>query len=108
MKQKKRMIPEKSTTARDHKNSLAPEKQIPLKINRTENNVAEKAYFMYLEQGSPEGLDMHHWLLAEAEVKAYQIDRIAAVSTVIAKALTARKEENAVSSNGAADARNMR
>jgi hypothetical protein len=40
--------------------------------------VAEKAYYMYLEQGLPKGLDVEHWLRAEAAVEAYQVRQIAA------------------------------
>jgi len=30
--------------------------------------VAKVAYFIYLNQGCPQGQDMHHWLEAEAQV----------------------------------------
>ncbi len=36
----------------------------------TVEEVARKAYFIYLSQGSPHGREMDHWLSAEAELIA--------------------------------------
>lgn len=32
--------------------------------------IARKAYFIYLNQGSPQGHEVEHWLAAEAECLA--------------------------------------
>ena len=34
------------------------------------DEVARKAYFSYVNQGSPQGRDVQHWLAAEAELIA--------------------------------------
>jgi hypothetical protein len=36
----------------------------------TTDEVAKRAYFIYLNQGSPQGREMDHWLSAEAELIA--------------------------------------
>jgi hypothetical protein len=36
----------------------------------TADEVAKRAYFIYLNQGSPQGHEMDHWLSAEAELIA--------------------------------------
>ncbi|MDB6056780.1 MAG: hypothetical protein JWO95_624 [Verrucomicrobiales bacterium] len=36
----------------------------------TVEEVSRKAYFIYLNQGSPQGREMDHWLSAEAELIA--------------------------------------
>jgi hypothetical protein len=101
MRKKKAPIPKKSTTVRDRNMSLrSPGKQHSDAIEPTDQDVAKKAYFMYLDQGSPGGLDVHHWLLAQAEVEAYQIGRIATVSTTVAKAVANMGQAKLVSSNG--------
>jgi hypothetical protein len=33
------------------------------------DEIAERAYAIYLEQGCPEGHAMEHWLAAEAQIK---------------------------------------
>jgi hypothetical protein len=36
----------------------------------TPDEVARRAYFSYLNEGSPQGRDVQHWLAAEAELIA--------------------------------------
>jgi hypothetical protein len=36
----------------------------------TSDEVAKRAYFIYLNQGSPQGREVDHWLSAEAELIA--------------------------------------
>ncbi|MGZ4961180.1 MAG: DUF2934 domain-containing protein [Limisphaerales bacterium] len=36
----------------------------------TTDEVAKRAYFIYLNQGSPQGREVDHWLSAEAELIA--------------------------------------
>jgi len=37
------------------------------------DEVARRAYFSYVDQGSLQGREMHHWLVAEAELIAERI-----------------------------------
>jgi len=43
-------------------------KQTPHDVRPSRDEVAKEAYFIYLNQGCPQGQDMHHWLEAEAHV----------------------------------------
>jgi hypothetical protein len=39
-------------------------------VGPSRDEVARKAYFIYLSQGCPQGQDMEHWFDAEAQVVA--------------------------------------
>jgi hypothetical protein len=39
-------------------------------VGPSEDEIARKAYFMYLDQGCPQGQDRRHWFEAEAQVIA--------------------------------------
>jgi hypothetical protein len=39
-------------------------------VRTRRDEVARKAYFIYLNQGCPEGRDVQHWLAAEAQMTA--------------------------------------
>ena len=39
-----------------------------MEINPSRADVARNAYFIYLNQGSPQGRDVQHWLEAEAQI----------------------------------------
>lgn len=39
-----------------------------------QNEVSERAYFIYLNQGCPQGQDLKHWFQAEAEALCYQLE----------------------------------
>ncbi len=54
----------KSTSA----NALSPSKPTGMEINPSRADVARNAYFIYLNQGSPQGRDVQHWLEAEAQI----------------------------------------
>jgi hypothetical protein len=40
----------------------------PIAFSPPRDAVSRRAYYIYLEQGSPQGLDVQHWLKAEAQV----------------------------------------
>ena len=42
--------------------------QGPIDFAPSADEVARKAYFTYVNEGSPEGRDVQHWLAAEAEL----------------------------------------
>jgi hypothetical protein len=44
--------------------------QRPVDFMPPENEVSHRAYFNYLNEGSPRGRDVQHWLNAEAELIA--------------------------------------
>jgi Protein of unknown function (DUF2934) len=46
----------------------APEMQSPTMFAPSADEVARRAYFCYVNQGSPQGRDVQHWLEAEAEL----------------------------------------
>jgi hypothetical protein len=55
----------------------APQPVSPLTLNAREtafapsaDEVARRAYFTYVNQGSPDGHEVQHWLAAEAELIA--------------------------------------
>jgi len=47
--------------------STAHSKQTGIDVKPSRVDVARKAYFIYLNQGSPQGHDVQHWLEAEAQ-----------------------------------------
>lgn len=51
--------------------SLMPHSQAtPAKspVRSAQEEIARRAYYIYLNHGSPQGCDMQHWLEAEAQV----------------------------------------
>jgi len=59
------------------KPAVAPNRTVPAKLNRNEidfvpspDEVARKAYFSYVNQGSRPGHEVQHWLAAEAQLLA--------------------------------------
>jgi hypothetical protein len=46
----------------------APSNQTGIDVRLLRDEVAKKAYFIYLNQGRPQGRDVQHWLEAEAQV----------------------------------------
>lgn len=38
-----------------------------MEIRPAPDEIAVRAYFIYLKQGSPQGCDVQHWLAAEAQ-----------------------------------------
>ena len=76
-----------TTTSYLNSPAATPSKVTGNTLRASRNEVAKKAYFMYINQGRPQGLDIHHWLKAEAEVEAYQGSRRATVSAAILSTL---------------------
>jgi hypothetical protein len=59
----------------NQKKAAAPQPTAPVGLSQNETNftpspdeVARKAYFTYVNQGSPQGHEVQHWLQAEAEL----------------------------------------
>ena len=46
----------------------APSKKTAIDSRSSRDEVARKAYFIYLNQGCPQAHDVQHWLEAEAQV----------------------------------------
>lgn len=54
-------------------------KNTPLKapvdtVITPQNEVSKRAYFIYLNQGRPQGQDLKHWFQAEAEALHFQLE----------------------------------
>ena len=64
MKRKDSSQNENSTGARP----AAQLKQTAINSQPSRDEVARRAYAIYLDQGSPQGLAVQHWLEAEAQV----------------------------------------
>ncbi|MBA4388907.1 MAG: hypothetical protein C0404_13065 [Verrucomicrobia bacterium] len=47
-----------------------PAHQTGIKAKPSHDDVARKAYEIYLNEGRPEGRDVHHWLEAETQMSA--------------------------------------
>jgi hypothetical protein len=61
--------------SKNQKPAGAPQPIAPVSLSQNEINfapspdeVARKAYFTYVNQGSPQGHEVQHWLQAEAEL----------------------------------------
>jgi Protein of unknown function (DUF2934) len=55
---------------------IAPSKQTATAASPSREEIARRAYSIYLDQGSPPGRDVQHWLEAEVQViKARKADR---------------------------------
>jgi len=39
-----------------------------MEVEPSEDAIASKAYFIYLDRGCPQGQDVQHWLEAESQV----------------------------------------
>jgi hypothetical protein len=50
--------------------SAAPQKPEDVNFIPSPDEVARRAYFAYVNEGSPEGYEVQHWLAAEAELIA--------------------------------------
>lgn len=71
------------------KTSMASQEQGSREANPYfDQEVAQKAYFMYLNEGSDDGFDEYHWLRAESEVEALQVARIASVASSVQQLIT--------------------
>jgi hypothetical protein len=53
--------------------TTAISRQSQRQISPPEDEVARKAYFIYLDQGCPQGQDKQHWFEAEAQLVAARI-----------------------------------
>jgi hypothetical protein len=54
----------------------APSKQTAIDFRPSRDEVARRAYSIFLDQGSPQGRDVQHWLEAEAQaMKARKVGR---------------------------------
>ncbi|TVP77284.1 MAG: DUF2934 domain-containing protein [Puniceicoccaceae bacterium] len=69
MKLKKPARPKKQSAARESRPSTPPLKPIVPAVTSPEDEVSQRAYFMYLNQGCHDGFDVYHWLMAEAEIE---------------------------------------
>lgn len=50
--------------------------QTEVNFQSSQDEVARRAYLIYLQQGSPQGQDLQHWFAAEAQtINASQTDR---------------------------------
>ncbi len=65
----------KNAQNQSQKPASAPQPTAPTNLNRNEidfvpspDEVARKAYFTYVNQGSQSGHEVQHWLAAEAEL----------------------------------------
>ena len=47
---------------------IAPPRGNPKNAGPSQDEIARKAYFLYLDQGCQHGQDMQHWLKAEAQM----------------------------------------
>lgn len=47
----------------------AADATVPTAVAVTEQEVARRAYELYLEEGRPQGRHVEHWLRAEAELR---------------------------------------
>jgi hypothetical protein len=61
--------------SQNQKSSASPRPVAPVDVSQNETNftpspdeVARRAYFSYVNQGSPSGHEVQHWLKAEAEL----------------------------------------
>jgi len=50
--------------------STTTSRQTRMDVGPSQDEIARKAYFIYLDQGCPQGQDMRHWFEAEAQVIA--------------------------------------
>jgi hypothetical protein len=66
MKHKRLYQEEKMVGAQSAKNGSANE--AGMETNPCPDEVARKAYFAYVNEGSPQGRDVQHWLDAEADL----------------------------------------
>jgi hypothetical protein len=64
-KQKQKREDSSTSTAR-----IGPFKETGNGISLSRDALAERAYFLFLNEGSPSGRDVDHWLEAEAQVEA--------------------------------------
>jgi len=71
------MKPKRASRSQGQKPASAPGPGAAADLNQSEDGfvpspdeVARRAYFTYLNEGSPEGRDVQHWLAAEAELIA--------------------------------------
>jgi len=71
------MKPKRASRSQGQKPASAPGPGAAADLNQSEDGfvpspdeVARRAYFTYLNEGSPEGRDVQHWLAAEAELTA--------------------------------------
>jgi len=68
MKRKNQSPLKKSAGTRHPNTPTASTKETKNAVSASRDEVAESAYFIYLNQGSTPGNEVHHWLQAEAEV----------------------------------------
>ncbi|MCC5789306.1 MAG: DUF2934 domain-containing protein [Opitutales bacterium] len=66
--QKNLSSPKKGTAAGQSSVPVATSKKTGDSVKSPEGNIAQRAYFMYIDQGCPQGMDIDHWLKAEAEI----------------------------------------
>jgi hypothetical protein len=66
-----------SIQQRNYKSAIPPHSSMASHLNQNETEVApaaeavaKRAYFIYLNQGSLPGHDLHYWLEAEAQLRA--------------------------------------
>lgn len=66
MKNKPFFLNEKLACARPPATTTNPNKT-GIDVRPSRDDVAKRAYYIYLKQGCPQGQDMQHWLEAEAQ-----------------------------------------
>jgi hypothetical protein len=50
------------------KRSAAPQRTAEVAVEITHEEIATRAYFIYISTGCPEGQEMQHWLEAETQL----------------------------------------
>jgi hypothetical protein len=62
----------------------------------THNEIAARAYQIWLEQGRPDGHDLDHWLQAEYELMQLPIEEIAKLKPPVAQSTRASSRKRSV------------